>query len=153
MKKKLETFMVKSPYKGNPEMSLKEALDIMVECEIRHLPIVQDEKLVGVISERDLRAYTLLPMVEKLSLENVMKRDVFVAQKSSPLSEVVRTMQERKLGSTVVTNGENEVVGIFTVTDALDLLADLLDEDSSEEYVLDDCYEPWNFGESLNSPY
>ena len=153
MKKKLENFMVKSPYKGTPQMGLKEALNIMLECRIQHLPIVDVEKLVGIISERDLYALTLLPMAEKLLINDVMKRDVFVAAKSAALDQVVRTMLERKVGSTIVVNSENEVIGIFTVTDAMRLLADLLEEDSSEDYVLDDCYEPWNFGESVNSPY
>jgi acetoin utilization protein AcuB len=113
MEKLVGTYMIKGPYLGDPETSPQDALDLLVECGIRHLPIVDDGKLVGLVSERDLRSVMSLPQVSQLSVGDVMKRDVFVAKRSTPLIEIIRQMQQRKLGSTVIINDSEEVVGKY----------------------------------------
>ncbi len=150
MEKSIGNYMIKSPYVGDSELGLQEALDLLLECGIRHLPIVESEKLIGVVSDRDLRAAVSLPQASQLCVGDIMKREVFIAKRSTPLREIVRTMQERKLGSTVIVNDAQEVLGIFTVTDALGILADLL-EDAGEEgnrFVDDfeDAFEAWHPG-------
>ena len=142
MEKSVGTYMIKGPFVGEPESTPQEALELMVECGVRHLPIVENGKLVGLVSERDLKSVVSLPQANKLTLRDVMKRDVYIARRTTPLREIVRQMQEDKLGSTVVVNDTEEVVGIFTVTDALGILADLLeDSEESRSIFLEDFEE------------
>ena len=61
MEKTVGSYMIKSPYVASSDSSLQEALELLVECAIRHLPIVDDGRLIGLISERDLRAALALP--------------------------------------------------------------------------------------------
>ncbi len=144
MEKSIGEFMIKSPYVGEAEMSLQEALEFLVECGVRHLPIVEEGKLIGLVSERDLRACSALPQADKLLVGDIMKREVYVAKRSTPLREIVSTMQERKIGSAVVVNNSKEVLGIFTVIDALGILVDLLDEENLEDIFVDDYYDAWD---------
>lgn len=112
---------------------------MMRELAIRHLPVLQDERLVGVVSERDLKPAASLPEVETkaLTVGDVMKRDVFVASTDMQLSEVASEMAEGKLGSAIIVDAGGNVAGIFTTTDALRILAGLAEEGSIEEYLLD----------------
>lgn len=146
MDKAVGTYMVKGPYVCEPAQSVQDALEFMIECEIRHLPVVDEGRLVGIVSDRDLRAAAALPQAKKLLVEDVMKQDVFFATKEASLKEVVQEMRDRKLGSTVIVNSDREAIGIFTATDALGVLADLLENDRSErDYVIDDVIEEWEW--------
>jgi CBS domain-containing protein len=143
------SYMIKSPYVGDANANLTETIELMLECGIRHLPIVCEGRLMGLVSERDLRGAISLPQSSQLTIGDVMQRDVYVATKATSLSSIVRTMQERKLGSTVITNAQNEVIGIFTVTDAMGILADLVDEaDGQGAFIEDfeDSFEDWQTG-------
>jgi acetoin utilization protein AcuB len=125
--------MVKSPYLADPKMDLATAIDLMHECDIRHLPVVADEILVGLISEGDLKEAQALPSAKSLLVSDVMKTSVYVAAKDSSLREVIEHMADLKFGSAVVVNNKREVVGIFTTIDAMRILVNLLDEDNTEK--------------------
>ncbi len=91
---------------------------------IRHLPVLSDGKLTGVVSDRDLHLIETLSDVDpkKILVEEAMSRDVFVVSSEAPLDEVALTMAEKKYGCAVVMDRE-EVIGVFTVIDALVALA------------------------------
>jgi CBS domain-containing protein len=144
MNQNLEHYMVKSPYVAQPDSSPKEALEFMRECDIRHLPIVKNQRLKGIVSERDLREALALPQADLLKIGDVMKTDVYVVSRQSQLVDVVRNMAEKKLGSAIVVNDRNEVIGIFTTTDALRLFADYLDDDRNAKVLsIEDYFESW----------
>jgi acetoin utilization protein AcuB len=134
---KISEHMARYPHVIPPDLGIKDALDMMRELGIRHLPVLQDERLVGVVSERDLKAAVGLPEVKTLNVGDVMKRDVFVASANMQLSEVASEMAEGKLGSAIIVDAGGNVTGIFTTTDALRILAGLAEEGSIEEYLLD----------------
>ena len=145
----LGTHMVRGPFVADPDMSPREALETMRELEFRHLPVVRDGRLVGIVSERDLREAVQLPQAKKLRLEDMMKTGVFWVQKETPLKKVVFEMADKKYGSAIVLNDKREVIGIFTTTDALRILGEILDESGEDDFLLDDeTFESW---EDLNS--
>ena len=100
----------------------------MARESIRHLPVLDGDKLVGVVSERDLRFAAQLPGIEgdALPVEQVMVRKPYTVHVETPLNEAARVMAQRKLGSAVVLDGK-KVIGILTTTDALAALVDLLE--------------------------
>lgn len=129
--------MVKSPYVIEPGASVKEAYDLMRELEIRHLPVVENGELKGLVSERDLH-----PEGKTTRISAVMKTDLYAVAPDAPLSEVVGAMLDRKLGSALVVSPDKEVIGIFTTIDALGILYEMLDQDG-EELTLDDYFDDW----------
>lgn len=119
--------MTPSPLTINQKSSMREALALMEANGIRHLPVLHGGRLVGMVSDRDLRLIETLDGVDpaKLAVEEAMSQDVYAVAPETPLHEVARTMAERKYGSAVVMEG-TQVRGIFTTVDALRALAALV---------------------------
>jgi CBS domain-containing protein len=96
----------------------------MREHGIRHLPVLEHGELVGVLSQRDL--YFLESIagadLDKDPVDDAMTQDAFAVGPEVPLEQVAATMEERKLGCAVVVE-RDRVIGIFTATDALRVLA------------------------------
>jgi len=109
--------------------SLAAAHALMRKSRIRHLPVVQGKKLVGMLSIGDLHLIETLKDVdpERVAVDEAMSTEPYTVSPKEPLADVARTMAERRLGSAIVMS-RGKVVGIFTTVDALALLARLLDE-------------------------
>lgn len=139
------TYMVTHPFSVEPNHSVKAAAPLLREKHIRHLPVIKDKKLVGIVSERDIRAALALPQGNILTIGDIMTSDVYVATLTTPLSEVAYEMAEQKLGSALIVNSKKQVVGIFTTTDALRILSTLAEEGTLGEFVEEEDYEKWPF--------
>lgn len=111
-----------------PNDTLLYARSFMQEHGIRHLPVMRDGELVGILSDRDVNPTlaTKCSSPDSLTVEDAMSRDPYAVPPNTPLTVVALRMAERKIGSTVVVDG-GVVVGVFTTTDALVALTDLLE--------------------------
>jgi acetoin utilization protein AcuB len=119
-------YMTRTPYTIGPDRPLSEAHSLMRANLIRHLPVVRDGKLVGIVSQRDLLLIEALPDVGSyVPVADALIKDVFAVAPDEPLGAVCATMAARKLGSAVVIEA-GQVVGVFTATDACHVLAGLL---------------------------
>ncbi|WP_457631677.1 acetoin utilization AcuB family protein [Oceanithermus sp.] len=105
--------------------TLREANDLMWEQGVRHLPVLEAGRLVGILTDRDLRLATseLSPMPYKPEsrVEEVMTTPVLTADPLDPVEEAARVMRDRKVGCLPVVEGR-ELVGIITGIDLLDAL-------------------------------
>jgi len=109
------------------EQPMSVAHRLMREQHIRHLPVLRQGRLVGILSDRDLRLIETLQDVDpaKVSVSEAMTPDPYVVSPQAALDEVVATMASKKYGSAVVAD-HGRVVGIFTTVDACSAFADLL---------------------------
>jgi len=119
--------MTPSPHSIGMEQSLSVAHEMMSTHELRHLPVLSGGKLVGLLSERDLYYLESVAGIDttKERVEQGMSQDVYCASPEAKVEDVIREMTEHRYGCAVVVEGA-KVVGIFTTTDALRLLADML---------------------------
>lgn len=119
--------MTTSPHTIGADQTLSKAHAMMREHSIRHLPVLTGGKLVGVLTDRDLRLVESLKDVDpaKLMVEEAMTSDVFVVEPDMSLDEVVGTMGSKKIGSVVVMQNQ-KVVGIFTTVDVCRAFAEML---------------------------
>jgi len=104
-----------------------EARELMAEHDIRHLPVTEDGRLVGVVSQRDI-ALVLdpaldVPFHEELRVATVCSLDAYVVEPETPLDAVVAEMARRRIGSALVAR-RGRLLGILTATDACRLLAE-----------------------------
>jgi acetoin utilization protein AcuB len=115
-----------------PETTAAEALALCRMNRIRHLPVLQGGRLVGVISDRDLRAATpalgdqaRAEALHRLRIADEMARDVVTARPEDPIEDAAMAMYERKIGCLPVIDGE-DLVGIVTSSDVLRALVRLV---------------------------
>jgi acetoin utilization protein AcuB len=116
--------MSPAPVTIEPAKFLNDAHHLMRSHRIRHLPVIQAGKLVGIVTARDLTLVETLAGVDpaEVPVEDAMSQDVYVVSPDAPLRLALAEMAERKLGSAVVME-HGEVVGVFTATDACRVLA------------------------------
>jgi acetoin utilization protein AcuB len=123
----IRTFMTRGAYTIGQKQTLATAHQMMREHKVRHLPVLEAGKLVGIISQRDLHLIETLREVdpETTTVDEAMTVDVYVTGPNTPLDEVAAAMAENKYGSAIIVEGKN-VVGVFTTVDALNALATVL---------------------------
>ncbi len=123
-------YMTPFPYSVDIDAPLRAAHDVMREHHVRHLPVTSEGRVVGVLTDRDIKLI-LGPDFGYPSEDELKVRDAYVEQPcvvtaSAPLAIVARTMAEKRIGSAIITKRE-KLVGIFTVTDACRALADVIE--------------------------
>jgi acetoin utilization protein AcuB len=123
----ISKYMTTTPHTVSAEQTLAFAAKRMSEHQIRHLPVLDGGKLLGLLSDRDVKLAQSFEDVDvsKEPVESLMSQEVYTVAPTAALDEVARHMAEHKIGSTVVMDGDH-VVGVFTTVDACRALADLL---------------------------
>lgn len=122
----VEEFTSLSPITADLNSGLREALALMDFHGIRHLPVMEDQKVVGIISERDLLANFEKPWSNELRVKDVMNTSILTAYTSEGLGDVAYRLSKEKKGSAIVLDENDDLYGIFTTTDALNALVEFL---------------------------
>jgi acetoin utilization protein AcuB len=119
--------MTPSPHCIGRDQKLSRAHEVMRAHGLRHLPVLEGGKLVGIVSQRDLYFVETIRGVDadKDLVEDAMTSDAFQVKTTASLKKVVDAMARRRLGSAVVVEG-GKVVGVFTTTDAMRTLGTML---------------------------
>ncbi|HYB11976.1 MAG TPA: CBS domain-containing protein [Myxococcota bacterium] len=151
MTTRVKAWMTTQPVAIDPEASALAALESMVERGIRHLPVVEAGRVVGVISMNDLRAALPVPVGLRQGLpvgERALVRDYAVgelmthcpevASPETPLEDAVQRMAERRIGCLPVVDGRHRIVGLLSTTDALRALATSLEAQREHEQARED---------------
>ena len=106
--------------------SVLAARSLMVEHEVRHLPVKDGSTLVGVLTDRDLKRALDpslgLPPKEELFVRDVFVPDAYIVDVGEPLDSVLDHLSSQHIGSALVTKS-GRLVGIFTLTDAARLFS------------------------------
>jgi acetoin utilization protein AcuB len=113
--------MTAFPWSVEGSLTVGEARSTMRAQRLRHLPVLEDGALVGIVTDRTLRGVDPARPVGEVAV-----RDPFVVRTSAPLDGVVATMAERRLGSALVVREDGTLVGIVTTTDVCRLYSELL---------------------------
>ena len=107
----------------SPDTTVPEALNTMEEKGVRHLPVVDKDRLVGIVSLLDMVRATPSPAT-KLPVKDIMTTKVISVEPETPIDEAAALMHANKVGSLpVVQNGQ--VIGIVTETNILEAVLDM----------------------------
>ncbi len=121
----IREIMKSGPVSISPFVKLSEAYKVMIEKKIRHLPVVEDEKLIGIVTDRDLRLATSRLAGHQFDpgteVVNMMSRPVQTTGAYDPVETAVQKMRELKIGCLPVLE-DTKLTGIVTVTDLMDAL-------------------------------
>ena len=120
----IRDFMTRAPYTIGASQPLAEAQRLMREHDIRHLPVLDVGKLVGIVSAREIDLLATAPEIDPATtpVHRAMTADVLVVAPQDLVAQAASKMAERRVGSAVVMRGDH-VVGVFTTVDALHALA------------------------------
>lgn len=121
-------FMTRQPWTLPKEATFTEALRLMHTKHIRHVPVLEDGKLLGIVSERDLHVVEALSRCnpDEVCVHEAMIADVYTVTEDDSLDEIVDAMVERRCGSAIILDRDHHVTGIFTATDAMRVLGEVL---------------------------
>ncbi|MBW1685137.1 MAG: CBS domain-containing protein [Deltaproteobacteria bacterium] len=120
--------MTRSPLSVPIDATVRVAEDLMIDNEVRHLPVTDSEALAGIVSDRDIAFSSNVSesdLADRLRVRDVCSLDVYAVPPDEPLDAVLSKMAERHLGSVVVTE-HGKIAGVFTVTDACRYFAEYL---------------------------
>ena len=127
--------MMGSPVTLKPEDTLDLASDVISLGRIRHIPVVEDGRLVGLLSERDLmgaaaaiifglKQKSKSALLKRVLVKEVMRKKVITVTPDKPIKETVRLMKEKKIGCVPVVR-QGQLVGLVTTTDILRYVEEL----------------------------
>ena len=124
--------MVRGVITVSPETTAAEALALCRERGIRHLPVIEGGRMVGLISDRDLRLATpalgdpnRAAALQKILVGDEMSREITTADPEDPIEQAAMAMHERKIGCLPVVEGD-DLVGILTASDVMAALVRLV---------------------------
>ena len=125
---------------ADPDMPLRQAVALMRDRKIRHLPVVEEGgRLVGMLTDRDVRHAAFVPALadhlswelrrlKSLRVRDVMTWSVVTTHPEATLAQAGMTMFQRRIGSLPVVH-DGRLVGILTETDVLSALTEGQEKD------------------------
>jgi acetoin utilization protein AcuB len=119
-----------------PETSVTDALNLMKSEHVRRLPVLRRGKLVGIVADKDLlnaspspatslNIWELTYLLGKLTVGEIMTREVLTVTEDTPIEEAARIMVDHKIGGLPVVR-DGHVVGMITETDLFKLFLEIL---------------------------
>jgi len=102
----------------SPDRRVGQALKLMQKHQIRHLPVMEQDRMVGWITSRDLREVLLASMLEDIQVGDVMVQAPLSITPDTEVEEAARLIHEHKIGGMPVMEG-NKLVGVITLMDLI----------------------------------
>ncbi len=118
-------------------MTIVDALQLMRSNKFRRLPVVDNGKLVGIVTDRDLREVSASPatslsvfelnyLLAKMQVKDIMTKKVLTVSADATVEEAALIMYNNKIGGLIVLDDKQEVVGILTETDIFKTFVDIM---------------------------
>ena len=133
---KVSKYMTQKLITATPEMSVKQAFILMRSHNVRHIPVVEAEGLVGILSDRDLRRprwaenlddWTAYYQINDAhSVANVMTRNPETVRAADAVLKAVKIFRKRRYGALPVLDKDGDLVGILSAQDLLGALEEYL---------------------------
>lgn len=147
----VEKRMKAAPITVTPEDSFRHAMTLIRQKGFRHLPVVEGGRLVGIVTDRDLRQASPSPatsleihelhyLLEKVKVREIMTAKVYTVAPETPIEEAAHVMLQHKIGGLPVLRA-GSLVGIITETDILRAFVEVMGiqtEQTRLELVLED---------------
>lgn len=119
-----------------PQSSLRDVAELMRERDVRHVPILESGKIVGIVSDRDIRLYVadlfqsqgeteIEANRRALTIRNIMQTKPLQVDPSADVDEVVDLLLEYKIGAVLVSDSQGALRGIVSYEDILRAYRDL----------------------------
>jgi len=116
--------------------SMHDAMKLLKEHDIRMLPVMKKGKLIGIVTDRDLKrasasdattleVHELLYLITQIKVKNIMIRDVITVPPDFTVEETTLVLQKNKISGAPVVDSDGQLVGTITQTDLFRVLISL----------------------------
>jgi acetoin utilization protein AcuB len=130
----IQNRMTKNPETISPEEFLTGGLVKMHKGGFRRLPVVKDDRLIGIITDRDLREHAGL--LERTKISSAMTKDLLIVTPRATVEQATKLMLGHKISGLPVTDAGN-LVGIITSSDILQAFLDMLGASEEGSFRID----------------
>ncbi|RZB37166.1 MAG: acetoin utilization protein AcuB [Desulfobacteraceae bacterium Eth-SRB2] len=132
----VKNWMSKKVITVGPDESMQDAIYILQEQNIKILPVMDKKKIVGIITDRDLKKaspsdattldmHELLFLISKIKVRDLMKKQVYIANPDDTVEEAAAVLLEKKISGVPVVDENNRLLGIITRSDIFRVLISL----------------------------
>lgn len=132
----VRNWMSKNVVTINEDDSMQDAMKLMKQHNIRMLPVLKDGKLVGVVTDRDLKrasasdattldVHELLYLISKIKVKNIMSKNPIAVSPDLTVEETAELLLNNKISGAPVVDDQGKVVGTITQTDLFRVLISL----------------------------
>jgi acetoin utilization protein AcuB len=129
--------MTANPITIASKATVADASELMRNNKVRRLPVMDDGKLVGIVTDRDLREVSPSPatslsifelnyLLAKMKVADTMRRNVITIRENQTIEEAALAMYTNKIGGLVVMNDAGKVTGVITETDIFKSFVDVM---------------------------
>jgi acetoin utilization protein AcuB len=126
-------WMTPNPITIEEDASVIEAIHLLKAKSIRRLPVMKKGKLVGLVTEKMLAAYTpgkattldqweLHGLLDKTKVRAAMNKEPYTVHPGTPLAEAAQLLHDKKLNGVLVVDDQEQLAGIFTTTNVFEAL-------------------------------
>lgn len=133
----VESRMTANPITITSTTTIADASEIMRTNKFRRLPVVDGGKLVGIVTDRDLRAVSASPatalsifelnyLLAKMKVKEIMQKKVVTISAGATVEEAAILMYNHRIGGLVVVNDQQVVAGVITETDIFKSFVDIM---------------------------
>ena len=116
--------------------SMERAIELMKENCIKTLPVMKNDRLVGIVTDRDLKrasasdatslaVYELLDLLAKIKIKNIMTKDPVTVHPDFTIEEAANLLRKKRISGAPVVNDQNRLVGIITKEDLFKVLSSI----------------------------
>jgi acetoin utilization protein AcuB len=130
---RVRDLMTPTPITVPPEMPMLQARERMREARIRHLVVTEDARVIGIVTDRDIRlnlpspatslsVWEMNDLLARLTVREIMSATVIVVDPDRPAAEAARIMTDHKIGALPVVDG-TRLAGIITESDFVRAMA------------------------------
>ena len=131
----LKNWMRKKPITVTEEDTLLDAKHIMEENSIRRLPVVRGDKLVGIVTDRDIKEWApskastlekheMLNALSKSIIKDIMTKDVITVHQDDPIERAAMLLKEHRFGGLPCVDDTGSLTGLITAVDLFELFAE-----------------------------
>ncbi|MDX2439831.1 MAG: CBS and ACT domain-containing protein [Desulfobacterales bacterium] len=132
----VKKWMSKNVITADINDSMQDAIKLLKENEIKMLPVMKKDKLVGIVTDRDLKrasasdatsldVHELLFLLSKIKIKDIMTKDPIMIPQDFTVEETAEILLKNKISGAPVIDNEGQVVGAITQTDLFRVLISL----------------------------
>ena len=135
----IKDVMTPNPYTIDPDRTVLEALLMMYDHDIRRLPVIEKGKLIGIISDRDIKQTMGRPSLSdkqrsgesdelRFAVRDVMTHNLITVRQDDDLKEAIELIVENKISGLPVVDRDGNLVGVVSTIDLLRYCLDLVEQ-------------------------